>query len=108
MPPNEKQTQRRWYQLSLPGILWLLLTIAIAVFGIREHRERLRMEQELQELRSAIATKDLRIARTERAAAELQKYSDAMTIERARQTHLEYKATLDSVSSQLSTQTDPK
>jgi hypothetical protein len=38
---------RRWFQFSLGSLFWLTLLAATAAYALREHRERLRLEQKL-------------------------------------------------------------
>lgn len=36
---------RRWFQFSIGSLLWLMTVAATASFGLREHRERVRLEE---------------------------------------------------------------
>jgi hypothetical protein len=38
---------RRWFQFSLSSLFWLTLFVATAMLAFREHRERVRLEEEL-------------------------------------------------------------
>lgn len=38
---------RRWFQFSLLSLFWLTLFVATAMLAFREHRERVRLEDEL-------------------------------------------------------------
>jgi cell division protein FtsB len=39
--------RRRWFQFSLSSLLWLMVVLAIAAFGVRERRERRQLEAEV-------------------------------------------------------------
>jgi hypothetical protein len=41
---NTTPSRRRWYQFSLWTMFWLILTAALATYGINEHRLRVRAE----------------------------------------------------------------
>ena len=32
--------RRRWFQFSMASLLWLMLTVALAIVALREHRQR--------------------------------------------------------------------
>ena len=44
---NAPRARRRWFQFSL-GTLWLILTVALAFYGISEHRRRVQAERATQ------------------------------------------------------------
>jgi hypothetical protein len=41
-------SRRRWFQFSLASLLWLILTVALALLYVKEHRHRLSVERELE------------------------------------------------------------
>jgi len=41
-----KHTRRRWFQFGVGNLLWLVLLVALAVYGINEHRQRTGLEAE--------------------------------------------------------------
>jgi hypothetical protein len=41
-------THRRWFQFSLGTMLWLILTAALAIYGVSEHWRRIRAEKAYQ------------------------------------------------------------
>ncbi len=100
--------RRRRFQFGLRELFWLILTIAVASYGVQEHRERVRAQQELQEARDSLVQKEKVIARSERAAAVLQKSLDAISLEMGhrvqRNSELEQSATLNGVSPQPTAQ----
>ena len=46
--PMPTTPRRRWFQFGLREMFWLLLVVALASFGVREHRERIRERGELE------------------------------------------------------------
>jgi flagellar biogenesis protein FliO len=42
---NQQTTRRRWFRFSLGAMLLVISLIAVAAWGVKEHRERVRLEE---------------------------------------------------------------
>ncbi len=49
MPELAKPPRRRWYQFGLGTLLLLITVVALLVFAIREHGQRIRQETQFAE-----------------------------------------------------------
>ena len=52
MPDPDAPTRRRWFQFGLGTMLLLALVVVLAVYGINEHQQRMRLDAELATLRA--------------------------------------------------------
>jgi type VI protein secretion system component VasK len=62
-------SRRRWFQFSLSSLLWLMLTVAFAIYGFSEHQQRVRTDANIAAIKATAQRQLLEIETLKRQNA---------------------------------------